>query len=118
MKTSSQPGDRLDYVNPSSTSSVTGGTVIRLQTGTLAASGCIGVIGDDIAASGTGTLIVDGVINTTQVLATDTWAQGVPLFWDSVNSRFTSTSTDTYAGRAALPKATNVATGAVHLNFK
>jgi predicted RecA/RadA family phage recombinase len=118
MKTYSQPGDRLNYTNPSSTSVASGGTVVRLQTGTLAAAGCVAVVIDDIPASAQGTVLVEGVIQTTQILATDTWAQGVPLFWDSVNSRFTSTSTDTYAGRAAEAKATNVATGAVHLNFK
>jgi predicted RecA/RadA family phage recombinase len=72
---------------------------------------------DDIAASAQGTVLVEGVIQTTAILVTDTWAQGVPLYWDSVNSRFTTTATDTYAGRAAEAKATNVATGAVHLNF-
>lgn len=116
MRTFLQDGRVFDYTNPT-TNSLSSGAVVRVQTGTAAASGVVGIVRDDIAGSGVGAILVDGVIRETRVHH-GAWTQGAPIFWDSVNSVFTATSTDTYAGRAAAAKATNAATGDVALNFK
>ena len=116
MKNFSQFNGRVQYTNTSGTT-IASGAVIVAVSGTNPLTGCIALAEDTITNNQTGTVWVGQcVINPLAAKSTDVWSQFAPLYWDSVNQRLTSTSTDTYAGQAADAKLTNVSTASLLLN--
>lgn len=76
----------------------------------------VGVCLAAIAANATGPLAVKGVFSLAK-LSTDVVAQGALLYWDTANSRLTTTSAgNTLAGYAAAAAGNGVTTVALQLN--
>ena len=102
-----QPGRVLDYAN-GGTAQVSGAVVVA---GTL-----VGVCLAAIAANTTGSVQICGVF-TLPKLSTDTPAQGALVYWDTTNSRITTTSSgNTLAGKAFVAAGSGETTVAVLLN--
>lgn len=102
-----QPGRVLDYAN-GGTARASGAVVV---VGTL-----VGVCLSAIAANTTGSVQVCGVF-TLPKLSTDTPAQGALVYWDTANSRITTTSSgNTLAGVAAVAAGSGETTVNVLLN--
>lgn len=99
------------------------GDVLDYTPGTAVASGAVVVMGvrvgiavADIAANATGAVRVKGVVELAK-LSTDTQAQGALLYWDSTNSRLTTTASgNTLAGYAAKAAGNGTTTVWLHLN--
>jgi predicted RecA/RadA family phage recombinase len=106
MKNFVQIGDVLDYTPVSAVSS---GAVVVMGVR-------IGIAVADIAANATGAVRVKGVVELAK-LSTDTPAQGALLYWDSTNSRLTTTASgNTLAGYAAKAAGNGTTTVWLHLN--
>ena len=101
-----QPGDVIDYT---AGSALTSGTVVVIGKR-------IGVLLSDLASGETGPAQVTGVFEVTK-LTTDDVAQGALLYWDTANSRLTTTvSTNTLAGYAFKAAGTSATTVNIKLN--
>ena len=85
----------------------------------LAATGMIAILTKDAASGEDGVpAILGGVVARLACLSTDTPATGDKLYWDNTNSRLTTTSTsNTYAGRAAATKASGATTADIYLMY-
>ena len=100
-------GEHLNYTN--SGSAIASGAVVVI--GTL-----IGVALTAIAAGATGAVRICGVFNLAK-LSTDTIAQGALVYWDSTNSRITTTASgNTLAGKAAAAAGNGATTVDVLIN--
>jgi predicted RecA/RadA family phage recombinase len=76
----------------------------------------VGVAVADVAASTSGVFRIKGVFNLPK-LSTDVVAQGVQLYWDNTNLRWTLTSAgNTAAGKAYAAAGNGVATVDVIIN--
>ena len=76
----------------------------------------VGVAVDDVAANATGVFRIEGVF-TMPKLSTDVVAQGVQLYWDNTNLRWTLTSAgNTAAGKAYAAAGNGVTTVQVAIN--
>ena len=102
-----QPGRVLDYAN--------GGTA-RASGAVVVIGTVVGICLNAIAANTTGSVQVCGVF-TLPKLSTDAPAQGAAVYWDSGNSRITTTvGSNTLAGVAAVAAANGDTTVNVLLN--
>lgn len=91
----------------STANTINPGDVVVFATG-AAGVGFIGVSVSTIAPGLTGSVDVAGLYKLS-ALSTDTFTQGQAIFWDAANLRLTVTSAgNTFAGRAATPKAAGV----------
>jgi predicted RecA/RadA family phage recombinase len=89
-------GERIDWTNGTGSSVSVGGIV---QVGNLG----MGRANDTIANGSTGSVSIRGVFEFT-ALSTDTGTFGTPWYWDSTNSRATTTKTALPLGRGARLK--------------
>lgn len=107
-----ETGETLSYSN--SGSAISSGGVVALATGS---SGYIGIAKADIAATtGTGVLMVSGVHQLTKKSG-DVFTVGAIVYWDSSNSRLTTSSTsNTRAGRVWAAAASAATTARVKIN--
>lgn len=100
-------GDVLDYT--AGGSAIASGAVVLMDKR-------IGVAVADIAANATGAVHVAGVW-TLAKLSTDVVAQGALLYWDSTNSRLTTTASgNTLAGYATAAAGNGVSTVNIKIN--
>ena len=106
MKNFVQEGNVLDFT---ATTAVASGAVVVI-------GARIGVAVKDIAVGETGPLRVKGVVELAK-LSTDTPAQGALLYWDSANSRLTTTASgNVLAGYAAQGAGNGATTVWLHIN--
>ena len=90
-----QRGESIDYTNGGS-SKIDANTVIPF-------GARIGVVGTDIAAGETGSLIVAGVFELPK--ASGAITAGAVVYWDATNSNITTTSADNTAAGFAVAAA-------------
>lgn len=105
MKIFKAIGDIVNYV--------TSGAVV--SGAAIAIGRLLGILVNDIAASGTGPLRVKGVVTVTKD-GTYAWTQGQEIFWDATNSRFTSAYTGVHAGLAYAAAGASETSGDLILN--
>ena len=105
-------GEVIAYTNPSSVAEIPGGDIVAL-------GGCVGVAVANIAASGVGSLQIDGVFSVPAV-NNAAFAVGDPLFWDASEKKVTKIHVadegDAYIGIAYATKTETAATAAVKIN--
>lgn len=102
-----QEGDVLDYT--AGGSAIASGAVVLIGKR-------IGIVLRDIAIAGSGAISVTGVWQIAK-LSTDVIAQGDLLYWDTANSRLTSTSAgNTLAGYATAAAGNGATTVNIKIN--
>ena len=116
MKTFYQAGNRIPYTNTST--AISAGDVVVLISGS---TGFIGIAVTDIAATtGTGELCIGGWpegVHTLKKKTGDSFAVGTLVYWDSNNSRLTTTSSgNTRVGRCTATAASAATTANVKIN--
>lgn len=100
-------GDVLDYT--AGGAAIVSGAVVLMGKR-------IGIALGDIPANSTGSVSATGVWGVNK-LATDVVGQGDVLYWDSVNTRLTTTAgANTVAGYAAAPAGAGAATVRIKIN--
>jgi predicted RecA/RadA family phage recombinase len=100
-------GDRIDYKNTGAAAIAYGDVVV--------AGDLVGVALNNIAVNDTGVILTEGVFEIA-AKATDTFAVGAKVYYDTTNKQVTSTTTDmTLIGYATEAKAVSAATAVVRL---
>jgi predicted RecA/RadA family phage recombinase len=108
MNTYNYPAHRIPYTN-SGTVTVASGAVVVI-------GDMIGIVVEDIAASATGVVEIDGV-HTLAATTNEAYVQGQQLYWKASTSKLIDDPTgNEKAGRAAAAKASAGTTVKIILN--
>tara|TARA_R110002020_G_scaffold18350_9_gene64181 strand:- start:14 stop:346 length:333 start_codon:yes stop_codon:yes gene_type:complete len=109
MKNYEKSLETIDYAN---------GVTARSSGAFVLISGVVGCCVNDIAASTTGPVIVQGRFVDCAKTTGEAWAQGEVVYWKDSTSKFTTTASgNTLAGRASAAALSAATTGSVALGL-